>query len=102
MRAVLADHPDERTISLLAISVSHLEEHADLQLELPLGLEDERRRPGTRAGHGASDGRPCRRSGSAIVLDGMQLDTDPRWISRDPFPDEFRELAEEDAKSGTE
>ena len=50
VRAVLADHPDERTISLLAISVSHLEEHADLQLELPLGLEDERRRPGTRQG----------------------------------------------------
>ena len=27
VRAVLADYPDERTISLLAISVSHLEEH---------------------------------------------------------------------------
>jgi hypothetical protein len=50
VRAVLADYPDERTISLLAISVSHLEEHADLQLELPLRLEDERRRPGTRRG----------------------------------------------------
>jgi DNA polymerase IV len=50
VRAVLADYPDERTISLLAISVSHLEEHTDLQLELPLWLEDERRRPGTRPG----------------------------------------------------
>src|SRR5712672_488989 len=30
-RAVLADHPDEKTISLLAISVSHLEEHWDVQ-----------------------------------------------------------------------
>ena len=27
VRAVLADYPDEKTISLLAISVSHLEEH---------------------------------------------------------------------------
>ena len=50
VRAALADHPQERTISLLAISVSHLEEHADLQLELPLGLDDERRRPGTKRG----------------------------------------------------
>src|SRR6202011_2174281 len=40
VRAVLADHPDEKTISLLAISVSHLEEHWDVQLELPLGLKD--------------------------------------------------------------
>src|SRR5205823_11421524 len=34
VRAVLADHPDEKTISLLAISVSHFEEHWDLELEL--------------------------------------------------------------------
>ena len=27
VRAVLADHPSEKTISLLAISVSHLEKH---------------------------------------------------------------------------
>jgi hypothetical protein len=50
VRAVLADHPDEKTISLLAISVSHLEEHWDVQLELPLGLRDEARRPGTKKG----------------------------------------------------
>src|ERR1700720_326891 len=40
VRSVLADRPDEKTISLLAISVSHLENHWDVQLELPLGLED--------------------------------------------------------------
>jgi DNA polymerase IV len=50
VRAVLADHPDEKIISLLAISVSHLEEHWDVQLELPLGLKDEARRPGTKKG----------------------------------------------------
>src|SRR5207253_637636 len=50
VRAVLADHPDEKFISLLAISVSHLEEHWDLELELPLGLQDEIRRPGTKIG----------------------------------------------------
>ena len=38
VRTVLADHPDEKTISLLAISVSHLESDWDMQLELPLGL----------------------------------------------------------------
>ena len=48
--AALADHPNEPTISLLAISVSHLEKQAVLQLELPLGLADEAHRPGTRRG----------------------------------------------------
>src|SRR6202790_1014696 len=50
VRTVLAQHPDEKTISLLAISVSHLEKHWDVQLELPLGLDDEERRPGTKRG----------------------------------------------------
>jgi DNA polymerase IV len=50
VRTVLADHPEDKIISLLAISVSHLEEHWDVQLELPLGLEDEERRPGTKKG----------------------------------------------------
>ena len=60
VRAALADHPGEKTISLLAISVSHLENHWDLQLELPLGLENEQRRPGTKRGRRA--GRPIARS----------------------------------------
>jgi DNA polymerase IV len=50
VRAVLAEHRDEKTISLLAISVSKLEKHWDLELGLPLGLQDERRRPGTKKG----------------------------------------------------
>jgi DNA polymerase-4 len=50
VRDVLANHPEERTISLLAISLSNLEEHSVVQLELPLGLEDERRRPGAKKG----------------------------------------------------
>jgi DNA polymerase-4 len=61
VRDVLADHPDEQTISLLAISVSNLEEHSVLQLELPLGFEDEGRRPGTKKGSGTLDRRSrCR------------------------------------------
>jgi hypothetical protein len=50
VRGVLVDHRDEETISLLAIAVSHLEAHAIVQLELPLGLADEGRRPGTKKG----------------------------------------------------
>src|SRR6478752_7467938 len=38
VRGVLADHRDEKTISLLAIGVSHLEAPLVVQLDLPLGL----------------------------------------------------------------
>src|SRR6266568_3470682 len=68
VRALLADHPHEKTISLLAISVSHLEEHWDMELELPLGLTDEARRPGTKKGRHV--GRPTMPSiESAIASD---------------------------------
>ena len=50
VRKVLAQHPDEKTISLVAISVSQLQKLWDVQLELPLGLEDEERRPGSKRG----------------------------------------------------
>src|SRR6516162_4381214 len=50
VRDVLANHPDEQSISLLAISVSNLEKQSVVQLELPLGLEDEKRRPGAKKG----------------------------------------------------
>lgn len=46
----LADHPGEREITLLAISVSALVDQTTLQLELPLGLGDDRQRPGTASG----------------------------------------------------
>jgi DNA polymerase IV len=50
VRKALAHHPDEKMISLLAISVSQLEKRVDLQLELPLTLDDDRRRPGSKRG----------------------------------------------------
>jgi len=50
VRGVLADHPAERTISLLAISGSNLGEDAFLQLELPFRLADDGHFPGTRKG----------------------------------------------------
>jgi DNA polymerase-4 len=49
VRGVLADHREEKTISLLAISASNLGDSV-LQLELPFGLADDGRRPGTRKG----------------------------------------------------
>jgi DNA polymerase IV len=50
VRGVLADHKEERTISLLAISASNLDPERFAQLELPFALADDGRRPGTRKG----------------------------------------------------
>jgi DNA polymerase-4 len=96
VRGVLASHPKEKTISLLAISVSNLEEQAAVQLELPLGLAESGCGPGSK-------------KGSARLLADHALDA-----IRDRFgwdaagyasvvlganrsvPDAFRELAEKE------
>jgi DNA polymerase IV len=96
VRTVLADHPAERSISLLAISVSHLEAHWDLQLDLPLGLDDEARRPGGAKGMArwvadrAID-RIRDRFGWESVGYGSVVLGHARSV-----PDGFRELAEKD------
>jgi len=95
VRGVLRDYPDERTISLLAISVSHLGEDSILQLELPFGLADEDRLPGARKG--------MRRWRADRAVDAIRERFG--WeavgyaaalgVARS-VPDEFRTLAEKD------
>ncbi|MBV9835831.1 MAG: DNA polymerase IV [Alphaproteobacteria bacterium] len=96
VRTALAQHPDERYISLLAISVSHLEKVSRLQLEFALGLNDEGRRPGTKRGIArnaadrAIDKIRTRFGWGAVGYGSVALG------AYRSVPDEFRELAERD------
>jgi DNA polymerase IV len=96
VRRVLAEHPAERTISLLAISVSNLEEEAVVQLELPFGLAEEARHPGSQPGAArwradcAMDKIRDRFGWEAVGYASVVLGA-PRSV-----PDAFRELAEKE------
>lgn len=94
--AALADHPAEREISLLGLSLSNLVDQPVLQLELPLGLDGD----GLRAGS---------ELGSARWALDQSIDKVRQRFGRDAVgfaavalselggvPDEFRELAERD------
>jgi DNA polymerase-4 len=99
VRVALADNPRERIITLLAVSVSHIAEQAELQLELPLGLADEKHRPGARQGVArwsadrAMDAIRARFGRDAIGYATVAFDR------RRSVPDGFRELAEKDLGS---
>ena len=94
VRSALNDHPDAREISLLSIAVSSLAMESALQLELPLDLEGEQTRPGSRAGSSrwvldkAVDEVRRKFGKSSIGYASVVLD-ESRAV-----PDEFRELAE--------
>jgi len=91
----LADHPDEREITLLAVSVGNLVPDVPLQLELPLDLGDALPRPGTEAGAArwaldrAMDRVRDRFGRDAVGHAALML-------REGGVPDEFRELAEAD------
>jgi DNA polymerase-4 len=93
---VLRDHPREATISLLAISVSHLELRPVLQLELSMDPVADARRPGTRTGASrwmadrAMDKVRTRFGWDAIGYASVLLEP------RRSVPDAFRELAEKE------
>jgi DNA polymerase-4 len=96
VRAVLSDYPDEKTISLLAISVSHLEEHWDLALELPLGLDDEARRPGSRVGLARFEAdRAVDKIRDRFGWESIGYGSAMLGLSRS-VPDDFRKLAEKE------
>jgi len=94
VRSALNDHPREKIISLLGISVSHLETGRALQLELPYGLAGDARRPGTRMGAArwmadrAVDRIRERFGREAVGYGSVVLER------RGSVPDAFRELAE--------
>jgi DNA polymerase-4 len=100
-RAALDEHPAEREVTLLAISVSNLVPESTLQLELPLGIGDERRRPGTPAGSArwALD----RATDAVRAKFGRGAVGHAAVVFRDDggVPDEFRELAEADPHDST-
>jgi DNA polymerase IV len=94
--AALSDHPSQRDITLLAVSASNLVDEHALQLELPFGLDDDKRRPGTPSGSARwrvdrSVDRARRRFGrGAVGYAGVVFSGAGR------VPEEFRELAEHD------
>jgi DNA polymerase-4 len=83
-----------KTISLLAVSVSHLKEDWDVELDSRLGLQMKHAAPRPNgawhvgpADH-AGDGISDRFGGDAIGYGSVALGTSPS------VPDEFRKLAE--------
>ena len=99
--SALADHPQEREVTLLGVSVSHLVDESVLQLELPLGLIGDRHRPGTAAGSA--------RWALDRALDAIRarFGRDAAGYARVMFselrgvPEEFRELAQRELQQSS-
>jgi DNA polymerase-4 len=95
VRGVLRDHRAEKTISLLAISASHLGAF-DLQLELPFRLGDDTVRPGTRKGLALSRAdRAMDRIRERFGWSAISYASAAKDASHS-VPDDFRSLAEKE------
>jgi DNA polymerase-4 len=91
---VLADHPAERRISLLAISVSNLEIDPIVQLELPFRLADDGLLPGAKKGIARLRAdRALDAIRSRYGWEAVGYASAAAGIARS-VPDAFRELAE--------
>jgi DNA polymerase-4 len=101
VHTALADHPTERDITLLAVSMSNLVRQQALQLELPVDTgcgtgDDQPPRPGSDIGahrwavDQAMDRVRSRFGGDSVGYLSVALSEHSR------VPDEFRELAEHD------
>jgi DNA polymerase IV len=92
--AALSDHPGERQITLLGVSVSKLVDEPPRQLELPLHFSDDPLRPGSPAG--------AARAGIDRSVDAIRAKFGRRAVGYatvmfakgDRVPETFRELAE--------
>jgi DNA polymerase IV len=96
VRDVLAEHCEEKSISLLGVSASNLATLPVVQLELSFAREDEKRRPGNKRGmalrlaDGAIDKIRKRFGWEAVTYGSLAF-----GVSRS-VPDAFRELAEKE------
>ena len=90
------DNRHEPVISLLAISASNLGEDETLQLELPFGLADDGRRPGTRRGLARLRAdRAIDAIRERFGWEAVNYASAAPGASRS-VPDDFRSLAEKD------
>lgn len=96
VKAALADHPQKREITLLAISVSHLDEASERQMELALVRPGAAREP-------AAKGRVRFLADKAVDdirrkfgRDAVEYASSVREDGGSSVPEAFRELAEKD------
>ncbi len=96
VRAALVDHPRERRLTLVAVSVSNLVPQPALQLELPLGEPGKALRPGSSVGAArwavdrSVDQIRARYGRAAVGYAAVRL------ADGSGVPDAFRQLAEHD------